>query len=92
MRFHVLVWPLMRVLDEISCFLAADLSFLMVSCKDGGEIDVEGYERLSVHNGSLWFVCASWVVRWRGMNVSWVMVVGESAIALEDRRVCVEVV
>jgi hypothetical protein len=38
------------------------------------------------------FVCASWVVRWRGMNVSWVVVVGESASALGDRRVCVEVV
>ena len=38
------------------------------------------------------FVCASWVVRWRGMNVSWVAVVGESASALGDRRVCVEVV
>jgi hypothetical protein len=38
------------------------------------------------------FVCASWVVRWRGINVSFVLVVGASASALGDRRVCVEVV
>jgi hypothetical protein len=37
------------------------------------------------------FVFASWLVRWRGMSVSWV-VVGESASALGDRRVCVQVV
>jgi surface protein len=53
----------MRCLDEISCFLAAE--FLMVWCKDGGEMDVEGCGRL---------VCANWVVRWREMNVSWVVV------------------
>jgi hypothetical protein len=36
--------------------------FMMVSCKDGGEVDVEGYGRLSVHDGSLEvarFVCTS---------------------------------
>ncbi len=51
-------------------------------------MDVEGCGRLSVHDGLLdvaWF-------RWRGMNVSWVVVVGESASALGDRRVCVVVV
>jgi hypothetical protein len=35
--------------------------FLMVRCKDGGEVDVEGCGRLSVHDGLLevaWFcVC-----------------------------------
>jgi hypothetical protein len=39
------------------------------------------------------FVCASWVVvRCWGMKVSCVVVVGESASALGDRGVCVEVV
>jgi hypothetical protein len=38
------------------------------------------------------FVCSSRVVRWRGIKVSFVVVVGESASALRDRRVCVEVV
>ena len=37
------------------------------------------------------FVCTCWMVRWRGMNVSGV-VVGESTSALGDKRVCVEVV
>jgi hypothetical protein len=32
------------------------------------------------------------VVRRWGVNVSWVVEVGESASALGDRRVCVEVV
>ena len=49
-----------------------------------------------VHDGFLdvaWFcVCASWAVQWRGMNVRFAVVVGESASALGDRRVCVEVV
>jgi hypothetical protein len=38
------------------------------------------------------FVCTSWVVRWRGTNVSWVVVVvGASASGLGDRRVlCVK--
>jgi hypothetical protein len=52
-------------------------------------VDVEGCERLSVHGGLLdvaWFcVCASW-----GTNVLLVVVVGESASALGDRRFCVE--
>ncbi len=39
------------------------------------------------------FVGASWVVRWRDMNVSSVVaVVSESASALGDERFCVEVV
>ncbi len=39
------------------------------------------------------FVGASWVARWRGMNVRFVVVVvGESASALGDGRICVEVV
>jgi hypothetical protein len=36
-------------------------------------------------------VHVGWLVGWRGMNVSGV-VVGESMSALGDRRVCVEVV
>jgi hypothetical protein len=32
------------------------------------------------------FVRASWMVRWRGMNVSWAVVVGESASALGDEK------
>ncbi len=55
---------------------------------------VEGWGRLTAHDdllGVAWFVCASWVVRWRRMNVSGV-VVGESTGALRDRRVCAEVV
>ncbi len=57
-------------------------------------MDVEGRGRLSVNDGLLdgGFVCASWVVRWREMNVSWVMVVAESASALGDSRVCMEFV
>ncbi len=35
------------------------------------------------------YVCTSWVVLWRGINVSLVVVVGASASALRDRRVCV---
>ncbi len=49
------------------------LFFLEVLCKDGGNVYVEGYGRLSVHDGSLdvrGFVCTRWVVRWRVMNVS----------------------
>ncbi len=38
------------------------------------------------------FMFVIWVVRWRGINVSFVVVVGASASALGDRRVCVEVV
>ncbi len=60
---------------------------------------VEGCGRLSVHDGlvdvacGFGFVCTSWVVRWRGMNVSWVLwLVGESASALGDIVIFVEVV
>jgi hypothetical protein len=83
-----------RYLDEISCCLAAGFFVLMVGCKEVGEVDVEGCRSLRVYDGLLdvaWF-CTRWVVRWRRMNVSGVVVVGESTIALEDRRVCVEVV
>jgi hypothetical protein len=39
------------------------------------------------------FVCASLIVRWGGeMTLSWGVVFGESAAALGDKRVCVEVV
>ena len=31
------------------------------------------------------FVCTSWVVRWRGMNINWV-VVGESTSVLGGRQ------
>jgi hypothetical protein len=41
--------------------LAAEFSILMVGCKDGGEVDVEGCGRFSVQDGLLdvaWFcVC-----------------------------------
>jgi hypothetical protein len=60
MRFHNACLTVMLCLDGISCFLAA-IVFLMVRCKDGGEVDVEGCGRLSVHDGLLevaWFcVC-----------------------------------
>ena len=59
-------------------------------------MDVEGCGRLSVHDGLLgvvWFcVCKLGGSLTGEMNVSWVVVVGESASALGDRRVCVEVV
>ncbi len=48
----------MRCFDEISCFLSAEFSFLMVW--DRGETDIEGWESLSVNDGLLdvaWF-CA----------------------------------
>jgi hypothetical protein len=57
-------------------------------------VDVEGCGRLSVHDGLLdvpGFLCASWVICWRGMKVSWVVAVGESASALGDRRVCMSI-
>jgi hypothetical protein len=59
-------------------------------------VDVEGCWRVSIHDGLLdvgWF-CVRKLDNscWRGMNVSFVVVVGESASALEDRRVCVEAV
>ncbi len=85
----------MICLDEISCFLAADFSFWWC--------DVRTVDRWMLKDADDWvyttvywtlhgFVCASWAVRWRGMNVSFVVVVGKSASALGDRRVCVEVV
>jgi hypothetical protein len=49
-------------------------------------VDVEGCGRLSVHDGLLdvvCLVCASWLVRWRGVNV---VVVGASGSALGDRK------
>ncbi len=55
--------------------------------------DVEGCRRSSLHDGLLgvaWFsVCASWAVQMQGMNVRFVVVIGESASAKGDRRVCV---
>ncbi len=57
-------------------------------------MDVEKCRRLSVHDGLLevaWF-CVCPLGRWRGVNVSWMVVVGESASASGDRRACVEVV
>ena len=38
------------------------------------------------------FMCAGRVVRWRGINVNYVMVVVEIASSLGYKRVCVEVV
>jgi hypothetical protein len=59
-------------------------------------VDVEGCGRLSVHDGSLdvvWFcVCKLGCSLAGEVNVSYVVVVGASASALGDRRVCVEVV
>ncbi len=86
----------MRFLGEISCFLAAVFSFWWC--------DVRTEKRWMLKDAGDWvytmvywtlrgFVCASWVVRWRGTNVSWVVVaVGASASGLGDIRVCVEVV
>jgi hypothetical protein len=54
---------------------------------------VEECGGLSVHDhiDVAWFcVCASWVVRRWEMNVRFAVVVGESASALGDRRVCME--
>ncbi len=82
---------LVRFLDEISCFLAAEFSFWW--CDVRWVLKDAGYW---VYTMVYWtlrsFVCASWVVRRWGVNVSWVVEVGESASALGDRRVCVEVV
>ena len=61
--------------------------------KDAGEVDSEGCGRLSVHDGLLgvaWFcVCKLGGSFAAEMNVSWVVVVGESASALGDIKVCV---
>jgi hypothetical protein len=68
----------------------------MVRCKEGGDVDVEGCGRLTIHAGLLgvaWFcVCKLGGSLVGEMNVSWVVVVDASASALGDRRVCVEVV
>jgi hypothetical protein len=52
------------------------------------EVSVGGLGSVVMMDG---FVCIRWVVLWRGMNAI-EDVVGESTIALGDRRVCVEVV
>ena len=85
----------MRCLDEISFCVGCRMFFLMVCVvrtveswmlKDAGD----GVYTM-VHIDVAWFcVCASWAVQWRGMNVHFAVVVGESASALGDRRVCVE--
>ncbi len=90
----MLVWPLWDVLMRVHAFLAADISLWWW--------DVRKLERLMLKDAGdcgytmvYWtlrgFVCISWVVRWRGINVNGV-VVGESRSALGDRKVCVEVV
>jgi hypothetical protein len=65
-----------------------------VWCKGVREVDVE--ERLRVHDCLLdvaWFCMRKLMGSLAGeMNVSFVMVVGACASALEDKRVCVEVV
>ena len=85
----------MRCLDEISFCVGCRMFFLMVCVvrtveswmlKDAGD-----GVYTTVHIDVAWFcVCASWAVQWRGMNVRFAVVVGESASALGDRRVCVE--
>jgi hypothetical protein len=63
------------------------LSFLVVSCKDAGEVDVEGYGRL--------YTMVYWKLGCSLMGIAyvrWVVVFGESASALGDRMACVEVV
>jgi hypothetical protein len=106
MRFHalsgryelcvwdlVLVWPLC---DFLMRFRAFGCRVFFWWC------DVRTVERWMMKDAGDWvyttvywtlrgFVCASWVVRWWDMKVSWV-VVGESVSALGDRRNCVEVV
>ncbi len=89
MRFNAIL-AIVRCLDEISCFLVWWFDVRTVESrmmKDTGDLMYTMvYWRLRG------FVCASWVVRWRGgMSVSWV-VVCKSASALGDGRVCVEVV
>ena len=45
-------WGPLRALRMIfPCFIGFRIMFLMVRCKDGGEVDVEGCGRLSVHDG-----------------------------------------
>jgi hypothetical protein len=59
-------------------------------------VDVAGCGRLSAHDGSIdlaWFLVCKLGCSLAGeVNVSYVVVVGASAGALGDRRVCVEVV
>jgi hypothetical protein len=65
--------------------------FLMVLCKHGGEVDVEGCGRLILHDGLLgmaWF-CVSKLSGSLAMECNFC---GSSASALGDRRVCMEVV
>lgn len=69
MRFHA-CWAVMLCLDEIPCFVvAAEYSFWWC--------DVRAVERYMLKDAGDWvytmfywtlrgFVCASWVVRWRG--------------------------
>ncbi len=82
----ILFWcdTLMNFLEEISCFLAAEFSFLMVWCTDGGKVGVEGCERLNVYDGFVW---TSWVVRWLGNECKFC---GGGWCKCEYRRVCVE--
>jgi hypothetical protein len=60
-----------------------------------GEVDAVGCGRLSVHDGLLnvaWLcVCKLCDSLTGEMNIRFVVVVGASASALGDRRVCVEV-
>ncbi len=86
-----------EIFDELSCFFCRYekfwwafmpfgclIFFFMVWCKDGGEVmlkDTGNWVCSMVNWMLLGFVCASWVVCWREINVSWV-VVGESASAL----------
>ncbi len=76
MRLPHAFLAVMKWLDEISLFLASEFFFLMLWCKDGGEVDVE---RCGEIEWTRWFIarcvelCASWVGRWRGVNVSCVV-------------------
>ena len=77
-----------NILDEISCFLAAQFSFWWCDVrtlevwmlKDAGD-----WVYKMVYRTLRGFVSAGWVVRW-------LMVIGASASALGNRGVCVEVV
>ncbi len=96
-RYELCVWAfvLVRSLwDVLIRIHAFGFRILFLNGMVWGRLRGECW-RLSVHDGLLdvaCFLCASWVVRWRGgINVI-LVVVGESANALGDRRVCVEVV
>jgi hypothetical protein len=85
MIFHACLAVMRRFLDEISCFLAAEFSFrwcdvrtvdrwVLKDAGDDGLLDVA------------WFcVCKLGGSLAGEMNVSWVVVVGASAIAFGDR-------